>query len=169
MNEIIEYGDPLHDDETAFVLAYLQCFNSTEAIKLSGLLDRDAPRNIAAAQGYRMMAKPRVIAAIEQHFRLQTMTAAETLARLTEQARGEYAQYIQSNGTVDLNKMKEDGKLHLIKSVKKTKWGTDVTFIDPQFALALLAKHHNLLGDKSDKGNEAENKPPTYIVIEQPK
>jgi phage terminase small subunit len=42
------------------------------------------------------------------------------------------------------------GKLHLIKSMKDTRWGISVELYDAQAALALLGKHHGLFVDRQE-------------------
>jgi hypothetical protein len=78
----------------------------------------------------------------------KAMQADEVLARLAEQARAEYASYLNDDGTVDLQRMIEDGKAHLIKGTKWDRHGNLVVeFHDAQAALVHIGRHLKLFTD----------------------
>jgi hypothetical protein len=103
-----------------------------------------------------LLTNPDVSAEITLRLKANQLSSDEVLQRISEQARGEYAKYIQPDGWVNIAGMVEDGKAHLIKSVQKVvktyKDGQDeyttITFHDGQKALALMGKHHALFTDK---------------------
>lgn len=76
----------------------------------------------------------------------------EVLLRLAEQARAEYSAYLQIDGTVDLARLLQDGKGHLIKGIKETAHGRTIEFYDGQAALVHLGKHHGLFKDTGPSG-----------------
>jgi hypothetical protein len=78
------------------------------------------------------------------------MSADEVLLRLAEQARGEHGKYLRPDGAVDFNAVIADGKGHLIKGIKETKYGLDIEFYDAQTALVHIGKYHGLFTDKLD-------------------
>lgn len=133
----------LTDKQEVFVAEYLKCWNAAEAARRAGYSERHA-RHI----GYQNLTKPHVAEAIEQRKQELLMSAEETLIRLTEQARAEYSEYITDEGTVDLTKLVDAGKAHLIKGIKNTKHGKNIEFYDSQSALSLIGKYHKLFSDR---------------------
>jgi phage terminase small subunit len=113
-----------------FVEHYLQCFNAAEAARRAGYSARTANQ-----QGARLLTNVGIAAEIKARFDQLAMSSDESMMRLTEQARALYADYIQADGSVDLDGMKRDSRMHLVKSVKVTQWGTNVEFHDAQAAL----------------------------------
>ncbi len=126
--------------QQAFVIEYLKCRNATQAAKAAGY-----PESGAYQRGYENMHHPEIKKAIDQHFAASAMTAGEVLALFAEQARAEYSQYLRTDGTVDLEKLIADGKGHLIKSIKKTRFGTNVEFHDVHGAREIIARHTGAL------------------------
>lgn len=134
--------------QLAYAEAYLgeARFNKTEAARLAKYKGN---RVTLAAIGYENFKKPHIQAYIQKRLQESAMSADEVLHRLGEQARAEYSDYILSNGTVDLLRLIEDGKAHLIKSIKYDRHGNRVVeFYDAQTALLNIGKHHGLFTDK---------------------
>ena len=129
--------------QRAFVEEYLRCWNASEAARRVGY----APCS-ARVRAHRLMANPAVAALIQERIAELAMGADEVLVRLAEQARAMQMKYLQSDGTVDLAKLLEDGKAHLIKGTKWDQRGSLVIeFHDTQRALELIGKHHRLFND----------------------
>jgi phage terminase small subunit len=126
-----------------FINEYLKSFNATQAAIASG-----SPKKSAYSVGWALLRNVEVSEVIEKRLQENAMSANEVLMRLGQQARAEYSLYIDCNGTVNLVKLLNDGKSHLIKSVKETKYGQQIEFYDSQSALNILAKHHGLLTDR---------------------
>lgn len=126
-----------------FVEEYLRCWNATEAAKRAGY----SPRT-ARSQGQRLLTNVDIQAAIKARLAEKAMWADEVLLRLAEQARAEYAAYFNADGTVDLARMLQDGKGHLIRG---TKWDRNnnltVEFYDAHTALVDIGKHLGLFKD----------------------
>ena len=127
----------------AFAEQYLRDFNATQAAIRAGYAERSAH-----VQGSRLLSNDNVQAYIQKRLEQLVMKQDEVLIRLAEQARAEYAEYLCDDGTVDLQKMIDDGKAHLIKS---TKWNRQsnlvVEFHDAQSALQLIGKSLGLFKD----------------------
>lgn len=139
-------GVALNNKQQLFVESYLQCFNRTRAAADAGYSEKTA-----YSIGAELLKKPEIQEAISQRLSESAMSADEVLMRLAEQARGEHSKYIVADGTVNIGKLVEDNKAHLIKEVEEAKDGTKkYKFYDAQGALNTLAKHHGLLVDKVD-------------------
>lgn len=130
-----------------FCEEYIKTWNATDAyLAAYPKSSRDAARR----NGSRLMTNDDIRAEIDRHVAERTMPASEVLMRLTEQARSDYAAYVMSNGTVDIAKMVQDGKAHLIKGIKETQHARNIEFYDAQAALVHIGKHHRLFADKLD-------------------
>lgn len=135
----------LTDKQQVFVEEYLATWNASEAARRAGYSDGSA-----RVAGHRLLTNDNVAEEIKNRIAEKVMTADEVLVRITEQGRAAYSEYFMPNGTVNLAQLIADGKAHLIKSIKKTKYGTNVEFYDAHAARELLGKHHKLFADKLD-------------------
>lgn len=132
----------LSNKQRAFIEEYLSCWNATEAYRRAYPA---ASTETARRNGHKLLTNTDIKKEIQQRISELAMTADEVLVRLSEQARAEYARYIMADGSINLSKLVADGKAHLVKSVKETRHGTQIEFVDAQAALIQLAKHHGLL------------------------
>lgn len=151
--DLVEYMEPqLTEKEVAFCESYIQNFNPERAC-------REAGYDFKSKQGFRtngalILKRPLVAKYIAEVLRSQHMSADEVVTRLTEQARGSYAEYLQADGTVNLDKLLANGKGHLIKKITPTKYGLAVEFYDMQAAQQLIGRAHRLFVDKVDQVSE---------------
>lgn len=152
----------LTDKQRVFVEEYLQCWNATEAARRAGY---EGNENTLGSVGWENLQKPAIAERISKRIQAKVMCADEVLARLSEQARCEYAAYVDGEGMVDLARMKADGMLHLIKGVKETRYGRQIEFYDAQAALVHIGKHHALFVDRQDltSGGEKLGAPVIYL------
>lgn len=120
-----------------FIEEYLKCWNATEAARRA---EYAHPRR----QGSRLLTFVDIKDVIEQRLAEAAMEANEVLARLSEQARCAYAEYINEKGEVDLIAMKRDDRMYLIAGVKETNYGKQIQFHDGQHALIKIGEYHNL-------------------------
>jgi len=151
-----------------FVEAYLVCLNATEAARRAGYSERTA-----SAIGWENLRKPEIAAAIQAGLAERAMPADEVLARLADMARataddfltvyksplqtidGEPIKDEQGNPIVrsfpslDIERARERGMLHLIKKVSYTANGPSVELYDAQAALVKLGEYHRLFGGKN--------------------
>ena len=132
------------DKQRAFIEEYPKDFNATRAAIRSGYSEKTA-----YSIGHENLKKPEIAAEIQKKIDEIAMTAEEVLIRLAEQARGEHSAYLTPDG-VDLTRLLEDGKGHLVKSIKETGYGKNVEFYDAQSALSLIGKHHGLFVDRHE-------------------
>lgn len=142
-----------------FVEEYLKTWNATDAYCAAY---PKSSRDAARTHGARLVANGNIADAIQERIAERTMGADEVLVRLSEQARAEYSQYFRPNGTVDLEKLIADGKAHLIKKVKETRWGLQVEFYDAHAAKELIGKHHRLFTD----GPSGDENDPIFIKLD---
>lgn len=142
----------LSQKQAAFIDEYLIDFNATQAAIRAGYSEKTA-----YSQGQRLLKNVEIEELIKSRVSERTMSADEALLRLAEQARADYSQYLISESIyddegnleamrqgVDLTRMIEDGKAHLIKAIKKTQSGTNIEFHDAQSALFKIADVHSL-------------------------
>lgn len=138
-------------------------WNATDAAKKAGYSEASA-----RAQGSRLLTYDYILQEIEKRLKELKLDADEVLLRLGEQARAEYAQYIILDSLykacVDLEAMQRDGKMHLIKAIKETKYGQQIEFHDVQTALQLIGRHHKLFVDRNEVSG-AEGGPVQLKVI----
>jgi phage terminase small subunit len=131
-----------------FINEYIACYlNATEAYSR---VYPNATRETARRNGHELLTNTDIAEEIKRRIGEATMGSDEVLMRLREQAQGAHGQYISAQGTVDIAKLIADGKGHLIKGIKETKWGKDIEFYDAQAALVHIGKHHKLFADKLD-------------------
>lgn len=133
-----------------FIEAYLgkAMGNATEAARLAGYKGND---NTLGQTGDQNLKKPKIAEAVAARLKVakDCMQADEVLARLSEQARFSIDDFL--NGmSVDFNKARVAGKIHLVKSVKPTPNGLAVEFLDPQAALFKLGQYHKLFTEKHE-------------------
>jgi phage terminase small subunit len=133
--------------QSAFVDEYLKDFNGTRAADRAGYAGDD---DVLAVIAHKNLNNPRVRERIEAMLKPRIMGVNEALMRLSEIARGEYAEYITDRGTVDIAQMVEDGKAHLVSEIRETRNGTNYKFHDMHSALRDIAKAHGVFVERHE-------------------
>ena len=155
---------PLTNKEKLFIECYLTCWNASEAARKAGY----KPKN-ANVIGPRMLAKVGIARAIKTRLSEAAMGADEVLKRLADQARVDSSALFAKDGKLDLAGAKKLGVLKHVRRIKQQGGehpSVDIELVDVQGALALLAKGHKLLTDKTELSG-ADGKPVQQkIVIE---
>lgn len=170
-----------------FVEEYLACLNAAEAARRAGYSERGARQ-----QGQRLLTYVDVATAVRLGLALRVMPADEVLARLADMARGSADDFLTIHESplhnitgqpvldmdgkpivrywpsLDLEKARERGMLHLVKKVSYTVHGPSVELYDAQAALNALAKYHGLLVDRQETGPPGTFAPVREVVIEVP-
>lgn len=131
--------------EETFVENYLVTFNKRKAAE--GLYPSTLTRQQLCIRGTRLYNKPHVQQAIRLRLDERMVSTNELLDRWAEQARAEYTNYILPDGTVNVHQLIADGKSHLIKRIRHTRFGLDVEFYDAQKAQEMIARHYGLFDD----------------------
>ena len=149
--------------QRAFVFEYLKDFCASKAAIRAGYAPKWAGTNCD-----KLLKNTKISAAIDEEFEKRAMSAHEVLSRMTDIARGSAEDYlvIDDYGYVGINleQMKADGKLHLIKKYKPTKFGSDIELYDAQAALVQMGKQHGLFTDRSKVEHSGEIATITRIV-----
>lgn len=137
-------------NQQQFVIAYLRTANAYKSAIEAGY----SPRS-ANTLGSRLLHNVCIREAISDYWRSKHMTPEEVIGRLAEQARNEASLYImrseEGETYIDIERMAEDGKLHLIRSIRQD--GNDNLVVethDSQAALVHIGRSMQLFGD-SDK------------------
>jgi hypothetical protein len=132
-----------------FVSAYLGTANgnATEAARTAGY---SSPH----PEGSRLLRNATVRAAIDARLESAAMGVDETLARLSDMAASDFGPFLtftkDGEPSVDLKAMRDAGLSHLIKSIKRTRWGVSVELHDAQAALEKLGRYHSLFADRPE-------------------
>jgi phage terminase small subunit len=145
----------LTDKERLFIAEYGVDLNGTRAAIRAGYSEHSAAQ-IASDT----LRKPYIRAAIDVYLKEQMMSAGEVLRRLSDQAAGTMEDFIDPGSvSVDLERARANGKLHLIKDLEYTvTHGKDdftsetVKFklYDAQAALEKLGRYWKLFADRLD-------------------
>lgn len=134
--------------QKAFVIEYIKDFNATRAALDSGY----SPKT-AYSIGNENLKKPEISAAIEEEYQKRAMSATEVLSRMSDIARGSAEDYLALDhnlATIDLQRMKAAGKLHLVKKFKVTKQSVEIELYDAQAALVQMGKQHGLFPNRQE-------------------
>lgn len=151
-------ADGLTLKQQAFVEAYIDCgFNASEAAR------RAKYQGKPNVTGARLLANVNIKAAVAQAMSERAMPSYEVLARLAEQARGTMDDFLDEDGSIDIQRARERGKLHLVKTRAITKEGERIELYSAQSALEILAKHHSLLTDNVNLSGEVNVK--GYVTV----
>jgi phage terminase small subunit len=135
-------------------------FNATEAARLAGY-------KLPRISGCENLHNPVVMELVEQLKAERLMPRDEVLQRLAEQARAEYSTYLRADGTVDLQRLLDDGKGHLVKGVKWDRNGNRaVEFYDAHAALVDVGKHLGLFAERME--HSGPNGGPITVKHEHP-
>jgi phage terminase small subunit len=164
-----EMAEGLTAKQRAFVDAYLSCLNATEAARRAGYSEKTAH-----AIGWENLRKPEIEVEIKAGLAERSMSAEEVVARLADHARASADDFISiyesplhditgkpvldTEGkpivryfpSLNIEKARERGMLHLVKKVAYTAHGPSVELYDAQAALTLLGKHHGLFVERHE-------------------
>lgn len=165
----------LSTKQKAFINHYLATFNATEAARRAKYKGDDAT---LASVGWENLRKPEIEQAIKERLSAQAMTADEVLMRLAAMGRADIGPWMSIDGTLDLEKLKDDGATHLIKKLKRTErsgiskdggeWSVatvEVELYDAQAAVVQIGKHHKLFTESVEHKGSVELIHKGYVGI----
>lgn len=144
-----------------FINFYLELWNGTEAASKAGY---EGDRDTLAVTASRLLRNAKVRGAIEKRLESEAMGANEVLRRLSEHARGNLADFIDTDvpgGLIDMDVVAAKG--HLLKKLSWTKVGLQVELYDAQAALEKLGKAHGLFVHEIKHTGTGEDGEITYI------
>ena len=155
----------LTSKQQLFLNEYLVDMNATQAAIRAGYSERSA-RVISC----KLLTNTDISAAIKQKIAEKAMKADEVLEKLTEIARGDMGNFMDTSSMsfqLDLNKAKELGLTSLIRKVKQRtvthveKGGEEeetntieIELLDQLKALELLGKYHKLFVERTEVTGE---------------
>ena len=124
-----------------FVQEYLKHHNAAKAARAAGYKsDRYS--------GCVLLKDERVRAQIDEALSDRIVSPKEIVARLSEQAMGNVAEFVKPNGRVNQETMKSKG--YLVKRVRRGEHGDEVELLDQQAALVILGKHYGMFRDRHE-------------------
>jgi len=136
----------LTDKQRAFVEAYLETLNATEAARRAGYKGNG---KTLKSVGHENLTKPYIRALIDERLATMIMSANEVLTGITDIASGSLAMFMSDHPPyqLDMKKVKKHG--HLLKKLsKKPDGGWQIEIYDKQKAQDQLGKYHQLFTDK---------------------
>lgn len=155
--ENVEYPK-LTRRQARFVEHYLTFFHNRRAAVAAGYSER-----ITTNEAWRIRKNPSVSLAIRLRLKERQISSDVLLARLSDQALARYSDYLNPDGSVDLNRLLADGQGHLIKKMRQTKEGTiEVEWHDAQAALVHLSRIH---GNTAQEVVQAASGDVTFKVV----
>lgn len=154
--------------QRAFIDHYLISFNATEAARLAGYAGDDAS---LAVTGHNNLRNTKIAAIVSERMSDLTLTANETLARLSAHATADMADFVDvtpdGHYRLNLDKARQLGRLGIIKKLKtKTRTFThksteddgepltitevdaEIELYDAQSALGMIGRAHKLFVDR---------------------
>lgn len=141
----------LSKKQRAFVNAYLECWNASEAARRAGYSERSA-RSI----GSENLTKPDIADEISARLTQHAMSADEALWRFAQKARVDLGDYIETAQPLSpyfkLKQLIDDGHGHIIRGLKPTQAGTVIEMHDSVDALKTILAHHS----RPAKGTEED-------------
>jgi len=155
----------LTNKQRSFVEFYLQEWNATQAALKAGY-----SKKTAYSSGQRLLKYVEIEAEIQRRLDESAMSADEVIQSIGEIGRAsiEDLMDVDDSGRMTFNfkRAKEQGKLHLIKTITPTREGLKVELHDRMRALELMGKHHKLFTDKVDIGLDEETAKNIISVIQ---
>ena len=149
--------------QRAFVFEYLKDFCASKAAIRAGYSPKWAGTNCD-----KLLKNTNISEMIDVEFEKRAMSAHEVLSRMTDMARGSVEDYLKvddfGHASIDLEQMRDAGKLHLIKKYRVTKQAVEVELYDAQAALVQMGKQHGLFTDRSKVEHSGEIETITRIV-----
>jgi phage terminase small subunit len=127
--------------ERIWLEQYLQCWNATEAARRAGYR---WPNKIGPTKLDKFDVE------IKERLDRMVMTADEALVRLSEIARGDWSKYINEAGNVEISRMVQEGKAHLISKIRDTRDGRVYEFCDMQHAIEKIGETHGLFVNRHE-------------------
>lgn len=149
-------SDGLTAKQAAFVEAYADCLNATEAARRAGYKQ-------PMQEGWRLLRNAEIRGAVDAAIKERAMPKDEVLTRLTaiatgsvrdllrfaeEDVKDESGAVIVPAGTVIGLRLHRDAPLHLIKSITPTRYGDKIELHDPVGPLIKIGEAYGIFRDR---------------------
>jgi len=135
--------------QQVFIDEYLKSFNATAAAKAAGYSPRSAHQ-----MGWENLKHPVVAEAIQQRLADVHMSADEALKLTADIARGDIAELLDDNGTINIGNAKARGLSRLIKKLKYKRTDqseeTEIELYNAQDAIRDILKVHGKFMERVD-------------------
>jgi len=156
-------SDELTAKQAAFVEAYADCLNATEAARRAGYAK---PRQ----EGSRLLSNADIRPHLDAALSKRTMPKSEVLTRYTAIAQADVRELLRfaeedlvngdgkvvaPAGTVLGLRLHRDAPLHLIKSITPTKYGDKIELHDPLAALGKIGEAYGIFRNPIADGLDA--------------
>ncbi len=138
-------ADGLTGKERAWIYEYPRDWNGTAAARRAGYRGNS---NTLGVTAHRLLRNAKILEVLRRRLAELTMEADEVLARLADQARSSFADFLTPRGNLSLAEARRAGKLHLVHAYSKGRAGTRIELYDTQAALVHLGKHLGLFIEK---------------------
>lgn len=141
-NAIVGVDSNLTIKQRLFIDHYIVCMNATEAARRAGYEGDNAT---LANTGSQNLRNPYILTEIDNRLKKYAMSANEVLAHITDIARGDIADALNTGGYIDPLEAKRRGKSHMIKRFKrKTKTITTTNEKSGEFESEILEDEHEI-------------------------
>lgn len=143
-------GDGLTGRQRAFIDAYVDCLNATEAARRAGYAR-------PMQEGWRLLRNAEIRPALDAALAERTLPKNEVLTRFAAMARADIRDLFNfdDEGNMAGLRLHRDAPLHLIKSIVPTKYGDKIELHDQQYALTKLGEAYGIFRDRTADSLEA--------------
>jgi hypothetical protein len=126
-------------------------FQSNE-LKIELLHYPDASVESAGSNGHRLLQSAEIQSVLQTYWRNRAMGVDELFYHLAEIARGIPAEYYHSDGRLNFEKLKRDGKTQLVAGITENRNGRSFKLQDRQRALEMIGRGMGAFMDAKNEG-----------------
>jgi phage terminase small subunit len=141
--------DGMLDRHWEFCLAYMKNPNATAAYME---VYPDASVESAGTAGHRLLQSDEIQSVMQTYWRNRAMGVDELFYHLAEIARGIPAEYYHSDGRLNFEKLKRDGKTQLVAGITENRNGRSFKLQDRQRALEMIGRGMGAFMDAKNEG-----------------
>ena len=134
----------LTDKQQAFVAWYCKLLNATRAAERAGYA---GDGHSIEQQGYQLLRNIEVRSEIDRRLKESIPAIDVVMSRVSSRAHADIGSYYNADGTLDLERLKNDGLSHLVVGASVGQNGPTWSLASPQAASKLLARYHRIGAD----------------------
>ena len=132
--KVLERESDMYESQKVFLRYYMRTFNARKSAVAAGYDQNHGHHLVISLQNI-----------INARLGEDRMSDGELEMRLVDIARGLTAEYITDQGFIDFQKLREDGKAHLVKKVTRTVDGITIEMYNAQRALEVIGKSRGVI------------------------